>query len=260
LDVKDLTLLLNSVQGGEPSAADELLRLVYDEFRLILPWSVAGVEIAAKWAETALAIEPTDRNWLTFLFTKGLAVYRRGDFAAAADWAQKALAKGVIGQDCWEKDDTEKKDWDEAFANLAEAERLLSKRNGTSLRLQILIAKHDYSAVRDLVEKLCRQSTDDALPQTKAAGELNGFAWRMAIDETLSPADLAHAETIAKWADDAAKNKDANIVDTLARVVFRQGKKDEAIALQEKAVKLAHESPDFQKTLESYRKGELPKP
>jgi len=151
------------------------------------------------------------------------------------------------------------KDWNEALERLAEAEKLLSKRNSNSLRLQMLLAKRDYAAVLDFAEKLYRKPAQENPPQTKAVGALNEIAWRMAVDQTISPADLAHAETAANWADDATKNKDANIIDTLARIRFRRGKKDEAIALQEKAVRLTHESPMFLKTLESYRKGELPK-
>ena len=47
----------------------------------------------------------------------------------------------------------------------------------------------------------------------------------------------------------------------LARAKFMQGKKDEAIELQSKAVKLAdnNQQESLQKTLDSYKQGELPK-
>jgi hypothetical protein len=51
------------------------------------------------------------------------------------------------------------------------------------------------------------------------------------------------------------------IMDTLARVLFRLDKRNEAIALQQKAVGLATDDlkSQLQKTLESYEAGELPK-
>ena len=62
-------------------------------------------------------------------------------------------------------------------------------------------------------------------------------------------------------ANDAAKGKDAAILDTLARVLFMQGKKEEAIKQQDQAVTLAavQIKESLQKTLESYKNGKLPK-
>ncbi len=66
---------------------------------------------------------------------------------------------------------------------------------------------------------------------------------------------------MATRANDATKGKDAAIIDTLARIRFMQGKKEEAITLQEKAVKLVGEDQKetFQQTLDDYKKGELSK-
>ena len=54
---------------------------------------------------------------------------------------------------------------------------------------------------------------------------------------------------------------DLFILDTLARVQFMQGKKEEAIALEEKALKLTSDDHKdaFTRTLDAYKKGELPK-
>ena len=56
-------------------------------------------------------------------------------------------------------------------------------------------------------------------------------------------------------------NTTGTSVDTLARVLFMQGQKEEAIELQGKAVHLAEGEmkKSLQKTLDGYRKGELTK-
>jgi hypothetical protein len=67
------------------------------------------------------------------------------------------------------------------------------------------------------------------------------------------------AETVARRANDASGGKDPAILDTLARLMFMQGKKEEAIALQEKAIGLADDDrkAELKKFLDSYKKGEL---
>jgi hypothetical protein len=68
------------------------------------------------------------------------------------------------------------------------------------------------------------------------------------------------AEKLAMRANDAAKGRTPSILDTLARVLFIQGRKEEAIQLQNQAVTVAEgrEKEGLQKTLDSYRRGELP--
>jgi hypothetical protein len=50
-------------------------------------------------------------------------------------------------------------------------------------------------------------------------------------------------------------------MDTLARVKCRQGSKDEAMTLEQKALDLASASAkyQFQEALDSFKKGEIPK-
>ncbi len=59
---------------------------------LILPCSGADLETAAKMAETAVSA-PTNHPAMTwFRFAKGLAEYRQGHFASAAEWSQKVVS------------------------------------------------------------------------------------------------------------------------------------------------------------------------
>jgi hypothetical protein len=71
--------------------------------------------------------------------------------------------------------------------------------------------------------------------------------------------DIADRE--ANRANDIAKGKEADILDTLARVQFVRGEKDAAIATQQKAIDTADEEKakkNLQKTLDAYKTGKLP--
>ena len=151
----------------------------------------------------------------------------------------------------------QKKNWDAASAKLDEAEKLLpeDQRDGLGLmRFNVLIGRKDYAAAYKLAGQLSDDHKDDALLQ-------NQLAWQIATDETIEQRDLALAETFAVRANEAARSENAGVLDTLARVLFMRDKKDQAIDLQEKAVKLADGDlkTNLQRSLDSYRKGELPK-
>jgi hypothetical protein len=90
---------------------------------------------------------------------------------------------------------------------------------------------------------------------------LNSLAWSIAIREDAAPRELALGETIARRANDATKGENAEILDTLARLIFRKGEKTAAIELQESAVNFAKGSrkTQFQETLDSYKADKLPR-
>jgi thiol-disulfide isomerase/thioredoxin len=178
---------------------------------------------------------------------------------AAADYEQQKKNEAqlqVIGADFGRA--MQQKNWDEAAAKLAEIEKLLPEDERDELdtaRFAISIGKKDYPAAYKLARQVSDKHKDNAMLQ-------NELAWQIASDPTIEKRDLGLAETIATRANDAAKGKEPAVIDTLARILFMQGKKAEAIALQEKAVKLAEDDAmktSLQKTLDSYKKGELPK-
>ena len=116
-----------------------------------------------------------------------------------------------------------------------------------------LVGKGDYTAAYKVVEEASDANKDNA-------GLQNELAWAMLMDKRIKQRDLALAGKIAMRANDAAEGKDANIIDTLARARFMQGKKDEAIALQEKAINMAESDEQkalLKKSLEEYKNGEL---
>jgi len=151
----------------------------------------------------------------------------------------------------------QQKDWDAASEKLADAEKLIPEDDRDSLdmlRLNILYGKQDYAAAYKLVAKLSDAHKDNAMMQ-------NQLAWQIATDDNIKERNLALAEKVARRGVEASNSKDPNILDTLARVLFMQGQKDEAIALQEKAVAAADDNMkgQLQQTLDNYKRGELSK-
>jgi tetratricopeptide (TPR) repeat protein len=82
---------------------------------------------------------------------------------------------------------------------------------------------------------------------------LNGIAWWSFENEI----DLAEAEKLArKGAQLAPAGADkAMVLDTLGEILFAQGKKDEAVAVMEQAVKEHPEKKHYQMQLDRFRGG-----
>lgn len=81
---------------------------------------------------------------------------------------------------------------------------------------------------------------------------LNDLAWRLATDGNLAWRDIALAHRAAKKAVEVSGGKDANPVDTLARVLFEAGLLDRAVEEQKKAVALDASNEVLKATLAYY--------
>ncbi len=148
-------------------------------------------------------------------------------------------------------------DWAQAEALLSAMEKRLSPTGRLALadtRLRLFIGRGDFKGVFQYAGQLSDENKGDAMFQ-------NNLAWSLAIDERIKERDLDLLEKIAGRANEAAGGKTPDILDTLARILFMNGKKDKAIETQEKAVALAagNEKAGLQKTLDSYKEGKLPK-
>ena len=148
------------------------------------------------------------------------------------------------------------KNWDEAETAVTEMEKLMPEGQKAGLgmvRFQVLAGRGDYDGAYKLAGTLSESDLDNAMLQ-------NQIAWTIATQKGLEKRDLALAETIAERANKAAKGQDANILDTLARVQFMNGKQSHAIATQQKAVDAADATTkaQFEKFLASYKQGKLP--
>ena len=60
---------------------------------LFVPPPASDFSSIAKLVETAVAAGPNHQYWPYFQFVKGLAEYRQGRFASAAEWLQKVLGR-----------------------------------------------------------------------------------------------------------------------------------------------------------------------
>lgn len=86
---------------------------------------------------------------------------------------------------------------------------------------------------------------------------LNSIAWVLLTDKNIVKRDLSLALKMAKAAHDASEGKDAAISDTYARALFDNGKVDEAIKFQKKAIEIAADKnkaivADLEATLKKY--------
>jgi len=176
--------------------------------------------------------------------------------AAAYDTQQKNQAKL---QSTWMglSNAMRQKNWDEAQTKLDEAAKLLPNDQQSVLdmtRLRILFGKEDYPAAYKMAAKVSDSNQDNPTLQ-------NELAWQIATDPEIKERDLKLAETFADRAKEGSKGKDPAVLDTLARVKFMQGRKDDAIDIQSKAVDLADGDmkKQLEKTLESYKRGDFPK-
>ena len=91
---------------------------------------------------------------------------------------------------------------------------------------------------------------------------LNQLAWDLLGRNETSEPELQLAEKIARRANDDSNGTNAEVLDTLARALFRRGNKAAAIETQEKAAELAKgkRQVQFQATLAGYKEGKLPAP
>jgi tetratricopeptide (TPR) repeat protein len=122
-----------------------------------------------------------------------------------------------------------------------------------TVRFSILLGRKNYAEAYKLAESLSDAHPKNAMIQ-------NSLAWTIATQPGLEKRDLALAEKMAVRANEATKGKEPAILDTLARVQFMNGKTNEAVATEQKALDIA---PDEQKAflkkfLASYQEGKLP--
>lgn len=152
----------------------------------------------------------------------------------------------------------QEKEWDKAEAALAQLERVIPAADRRDLgmnRFRILFGRQDYKAAYKLAGELSDARQDEPMFQ-------NQLAWEIATNDGVKERDLDLAERIVRRGHEKTQGRNAEILDTLARVLFLKGQKQAAIEFQEKAVDNAAGSRkvQFKETLESYKEGKMPKP
>jgi len=136
--------------------------------------------------------------------------------------------------------------FDEALAALADLEKEMGDVPGLlAMRMQLLTAAKRLDEVAALRGTLVDKAWDDS-------AQLNELAWQIAIGPAKTGADLEVALKASRRAAELTAEKDAAVLDTLARVLYEQGNLAEAIAWQRKAVEQAPDMKDLGETLEKY--------
>ena len=82
----------------------------------------------------------------------------------------------------------------------------------------------------------------------------NNLAWLYATAKDEKFQDKSKALEHAKKAADLTKQRNAEILDTLARVFYVNGKVKQAIETEKKAIELNPDNEEFKKNLEMYEK------
>ena len=151
------------------------------------------------------------------------------------------------------------RDWDAAEKALPAAAGVLPKKEGQELResieAQIGLARGNPTKFYAQLSKLANEEFDDA-------EAMNEIAWRLITTPAFAKIpNLALAEKCAVQAVKLTKEEHPDKLDTLARLRWLQGKKEEAIRWQIKAVDKAEAGAmkaELQKTLDALLKGVLP--
>lgn len=140
------------------------------------------------------------------------------------------------------------------FDNAAR-EKLVADRKAREAKQRQAIEAIDKYATGLLEGKSLVDLRKHAETFMKLAGNdhqmLNQVAWQLMMDPQFPVRDMDLIETMAKQAVDITKGEDANVLDTYAYALHKNGKTAEAIKVQEKAIKLA-QHPEMKKVLEKH--------
>jgi thiol-disulfide isomerase/thioredoxin len=134
--------------------------------------------------------------------------------------------------------------WDQALELLDQAQEAMGTSPGLiQTRIAVLQMAGRTAEVPALQAELVKQSWDDAMM-------LNEIAWGIAINE--GDRDLDLALKTAERAAELTNHEDVSILDTLARVYYEQGKLQEAVEWQKKAVEHDSGNEQIADTLKMY--------
>ncbi|HUA64740.1 MAG TPA: TlpA disulfide reductase family protein [Alphaproteobacteria bacterium] len=150
------------------------------------------------------------------------------------------------------------KKWDDAESAMDEIDNILPRFRDsfTGQRLKILLGQKKFEEACQFAETFSEAHATNDFWQ-------NELAWTLVTAEPVSDDCLRVAETIAGRAAQLTQGKkqEPDALDTLARAQFMLGKKQEAVATEERAVNLVSDPQEkgrLESTLASYQAGVLP--
>lgn len=144
----------------------------------------------------------------------------------------------------------------EKFAEaIAAVDRALEKHPASPqfhfIKMQILLHAGNAEPTNQFVAVLAEKFTDDARM-------LEQIAWMLATAPDVKGIDFDLALKLASRASELTEDKNASIMDTIARVYYASGKPDEALTYQKKAVELEPQNPHYRKALKQYESEAAP--
>lgn len=180
------------------------------------------------------------------------------DLAKAAVDYQKDWEKGqqfqALQKELFSAVDNKK--WNDAESALNKITELYPKNKGfTSLRLRVLLGQKKFGQAYQLADSFGTANETNAFWQ-------NELAWAIAASDGPDNRCLGLAQRMAEHGVQLTKGTNAAMLDTLARVQFMAGNKEQAIATEGEAVDIEsnpNEKAALEQTLASYRAGKLPK-
>lgn len=180
------------------------------------------------------------------------------DMAKAVVDYKKGVEENNKLQDLQEKlfSAVNNKKWDEAESTLNETVAAFPKLENSfaGTRLRILLGRKDYDQAYQFVEQFSNSHPRDF-------GRQNVLAWYLLTQEGVPPHGLDLAEKVAARANESSGRTNTEILDTLARAQFMNGRTNEAVATETSALQIASddgEKQNYKKSLADYQSGKLP--
>jgi thiol-disulfide isomerase/thioredoxin len=221
---------------------------------------VNGESIANAWLATQSDLLTRDALYMQELFTKRSSDKYFSTFTDHAAEVNKVLGPGfaeakvrniflVEATADRKPGDNRPPDW--AAIHNKIASRLPGEADELTARVEIsyFLSKKDFPNFERAMVTYMKTYNDKI-----SDGELNNIAW--SVFQNCS--DMSCVSDILDWSKRLKDNSEAGYVDTYANILYKLGKKDDAIALETKAMSLAGDSDkaSFQETINKMKNGE----
>lgn len=202
-------------------------------------------------------MEMTEKLWDDILNDKYDMAKAAADYLKVAAAAENEQASRQQMQDLSAKLSAAVKDqkWDEAGSVVDEIAKLNPEDTITAplVKMKLLLMQKKYDDAYKIAGNLSDAHPDETRLQLE-------MAWTIVAQPGLEKRDTALAEKMAERANKNEEEKNPSVLEVLARTQFMNGKKDAAIATEQKALDLvpASKAAPFKMNLQSYKDGKLP--
>jgi thioredoxin-related protein len=218
-----------------------------------------GEKIALDWLATQSDLLSRDALYLEDVYTKKSTDKYFSTFTDHVTEVDKALGPGFAEakvRNVFLVEATERKpgdnrppDW--AAIHRRIAAKLPAQADELTARVKITwyLTKKDFPNFEKAMVAYMKSYSNKM-----SDGELNNIAWSV----FQSCPDMTCVSGILEWSKRLRDNNEPGVVDTYANILYKLGKKDDAIALETKAMNLAGDTDkaSFQGTIDKMKKGE----